>query len=120
MRESEETTAKRATEGDPVDREAGEATSRSGPERGARVRRIAAAGVVALLCVAGWVAGNAATAGPYTVIAWNDLGMHCVDGTDFSVFSLLPPYNNIHAQLTRKDGVDVDPASVRVTYEAIP
>jgi len=28
----------------------------------------------------------------FAVIAWNDLGMHCMDG-DYSVFSLLPPYN---------------------------
>ena len=35
----------------------------------------------------------------YTLLAWNDLGMHCVDGKDYSVFSILPPYNNLHAQL---------------------
>ncbi len=35
----------------------------------------------------------------YSLIAWNDLGMHCVDGKDYSVFSILPPYNNLHAQL---------------------
>ena len=34
----------------------------------------------------------------YTLLAWNDLGMHCMDGKDFSVFSILPPYNNLHAQ----------------------
>ena len=39
--------------------------------------------------------------GEYKLIGWNDLGMHCVDD-DFSVFSILPPYNNIWAQLVRQ------------------
>ena len=34
----------------------------------------------------------------YKLIAWNDLGMHCVDDT-FDAFSILPPYNNLWAQL---------------------
>jgi len=42
--------------------------------------------------------------GTYTLLAWNDLGMHCMDGSDFSVFSILPPYNNLNAQLIKKDG----------------
>jgi hypothetical protein len=40
--------------------------------------------------------------GNYTLVAWNDLGMHCVDGKDYSVFSILPPYNNLHAHLISK------------------
>ncbi|MBD3800982.1 MAG: hypothetical protein IE886_05935, partial [Campylobacterales bacterium] len=39
------------------------------------------------------------TTADYTLLAWNDLGMHCMDGKDFSVFSILPPYNNLNAQL---------------------
>lgn len=35
----------------------------------------------------------------YTLLAWSELGMHCMDGKDYSVFSVLPPYNTIHAQL---------------------
>ncbi|MCZ7634918.1 MAG: hypothetical protein M5U12_01925 [Verrucomicrobia bacterium] len=34
----------------------------------------------------------------HALVGWNDLGMHCLDA-DFSVFSLLPPFNTIHAQL---------------------
>ena len=26
----------------------------------------------------------------YTIVGWNDLGMHCIDN-DFSVMSILPP-----------------------------
>jgi hypothetical protein len=38
----------------------------------------------------------------YALIAWSELGMHCIDGKDYSVFSVLPPYNIIHAQLVQK------------------
>lgn len=57
-------------------------------------------------------AGNKATASlTYTVsgtpvvsakgtylFAWNDLGMHCMD-SDYSIFTLLPPFNDLNAQL---------------------
>ena len=39
-----------------------------------------------------------AQTGRYKLIAWNDLGMHCVDDS-FDAFSILPPYNNLWAQL---------------------
>ena len=34
----------------------------------------------------------------YTIVGWNNLGMHCLD-SDFSVFSILPPYNTFHGQV---------------------
>jgi hypothetical protein len=37
----------------------------------------------------------------YILIGWNDLGMHC-SNKDFSKIAVLPPYNNIHAQLILK------------------
>jgi hypothetical protein len=39
----------------------------------------------------------------WTVIAWNDLGMHCMD-KDYSVFGILPPFNNLHVQLIDNTG----------------
>ncbi|RME91451.1 MAG: hypothetical protein D6766_11855, partial [Verrucomicrobia bacterium] len=52
------------------------------------------------------------------LLGWNDLGMHCMD-SDYSVFSILPPYNTIHAQLIVQ-GRRVDQASgYTVTYEAV-
>lgn len=59
--------------------------------------------------------------GKYTLVAWNDLGMHCVDGKDYSVFSILPPYNNLHAHLISKDattGKNIT-SGVTLTYEAV-
>jgi hypothetical protein len=58
-------------------------------------------------------------AADWTLVGWNNLGMHCMDA-DYSVFSLLPPYNTIHAQLIDPQGRLVqDPAGVTVTYEAV-
>jgi len=40
--------------------------------------------------------GAPAQNGEYIVIGWNDLGMHCYD-LDYSVMSVLPPYNTLWA-----------------------
>lgn len=60
--------------------------------------------------------------GSYTLLAWNDLGMHCVDGKDYSVFSILPPYNNLKAQLILKNGTSNKhvTSGVAVSYESAP
>ncbi|MDD5366270.1 MAG: hypothetical protein PHR30_13105 [Gallionellaceae bacterium] len=58
------------------------------------------------------------TASGYTLLAWNDLGMHCMDG-DFSVFSILPPYNNLHAQLVDQTNNGVVTQGVTLTYESM-
>ncbi len=55
--------------------------------------------------------------GSYVLSAWNDLGMHCMDGNDYSVFSILPPYNNLHAQIKNKNG-DLVTSGVTLTYES--
>ena len=58
--------------------------------------------------------------GPFKVIGWNDLGMHCMDGKDYSVFGVLPPYNTIHAHLVDMSGSLVTaPAGFTVTYQAV-
>ena len=54
----------------------------------------------------------------YSLLAWNDLGMHCVDGKDYSVFSILPPYNNLHAQLVNKTTNKQVNTGVTLTYES--
>ncbi len=75
-----------------------------------------------LTCGVVAVSSGPAFAAGYTVIGWNNLGMHCMDA-DFSTLCLLPPYNTIHAQVIDPTGVRVqDPmaAGIVVTYEAIP
>jgi hypothetical protein len=55
----------------------------------------------------------------WTVVAWNNLGMHCMDA-DFGVFSILPPYNTIQAQVVDPEGRLIsDPGRVTLTYRAV-
>ncbi len=39
--------------------------------------------------------------GDYSIVAANDLGMHCAD-LDYQIFSILPPFNVVHAQVILK------------------
>jgi len=55
--------------------------------------------------------------GGWTVVGWNNLGMHCLDA-DFSVFAILPPYNTIHAQVMDPSGALVS-SGISVTYQAV-
>lgn len=53
------------------------------------------------------------------LIGWNNLGMHCMDD-DYSVFSILPPYNTVDCQLIDSTGKLVKSGSgITMTYEAI-
>ena len=58
--------------------------------------------------------------GTYQIFSVNDLGMHCMD-EDYSVFSVLPPFNTLHAQVIKKGRKPVlmTPASIDVRYRAI-
>ena len=57
--------------------------------------------------------------GSYTLLAWNNLGMHCMDGKDYSMFSILPPYNTLNAQLIDTVNNKVVSQGVTLTYEAM-
>jgi len=62
-----------------------------------------------------------AVASAYTLVAWSELGMHCIDGKDYSIFSVLPPYNVIHAQLLKKGEPPVPVTTgVTISYLATP
>src|SRR5574340_1262562 len=41
------------------------------------------------------------TASGYTLIVWNELGMHCISPS-FKNMSILPPYNNLMVQEIKK------------------
>jgi len=45
--------------------------------------------------------GGGVTNGNYIVVAYNDLGMHCMN-QDHSVFTILPPYNTLVAQVIKR------------------
>jgi hypothetical protein len=61
---------------------------------------------------------SAAVAGNYTLLAWNNLGMHCYDGNDYSIFAILPPLNTVNAQLVNKTTGGVVTSGVTLTYQA--
>lgn len=57
-------------------------------------------------------------AAPNQVLGWNNLGMHCMD-SDYSVFSILPPYNTVEAQLIVGGRLVTNAAGYSVTYQAV-
>jgi ferredoxin len=52
------------------------------------------------------------------ILSWNNLGMHCMD-SDYSVFSILPPYNTIEAQLIVNGFLVTNGAGYSITYQAV-
>lgn len=63
--------------------------------------------------------GGTPLTGKFALLAWNDLGMHCMDGKDYSMFSILPPFNNLHAQLVNATTGKAVTTGVTLTYEAM-
>lgn len=57
---------------------------------------------ILLLALVTTVLSVDASAQTYVLLGWNDLGMHCAN-RDFSKAVVLPPYNNVRAQLVRKN-----------------
>jgi hypothetical protein len=59
--------------------------------------------------------------GRHTLLAANDLGMHCAD-LDYRVFSILPPFNVVHAQVIERNHQGrpriLDDSTVEVVYSA--
>jgi hypothetical protein len=51
----------------------------------------------------------------YTVLAWNDLGMHC-DQDDYSYFMVLPPFNTLHAQVVDRTADKLVGSGITVSY----
>ncbi len=78
--------------------------------------RLSVARYVLLLLATGlpW----AVSAANSTVLGWNNLGMHCMD-SDYSVFSILPPYNTVEAQLIVGGLLVTNGAGYTVTYQAV-
>jgi len=67
-----------------------------------------------LLCTVALTGGAASN----QILGWNNLGMHCMD-SDYSVFSILPPYNTIEAQLIVNGRLVTNGAGYTVTYQAV-
>jgi len=71
-------------------------------------------------CGGGNGGGNANLSGSVTVLGFNDLGMHCMN-QDFSELMILPPFNNMHAQVIDRGGEEprIVTSGIAVSY-AIP
>lgn len=53
----------------------------------------------------------------YVVVAYNELGMHCMQN-DFSQMMILPPFNTLHAQVLKRGmGPDIMTGDITVTFE---
>ena len=59
-----------------------------------------------------------ANAASSTILGWNNLGMHCMD-SDYSIFSVLPPYNTIECQLIVGGKLVTNGEVYTVTYQAV-
>ena len=57
--------------------------------------------LIPLLLLLNAAFASAAATGDHVVISWNDLGMHCMN-QNHSVLSILPPYNNLYAQVIQR------------------
>ncbi len=88
-----------------------------------------AAGLIVLLTGCGEHEGPGGPSGTspvtsknYRVLAANDLGMHCADKDD-QIFSILPPFNVVHAQVVKTGANGANPrlltdSDIEVAYQA--
>jgi len=57
--------------------------------------------------------------GDYSVFAWNDLGMHCLNPT-YDKLVILPPYNNLMAQVVKRgDPPEIVASGITVEYAIV-
>ena len=74
--------------------------------------------VLGVLLAFATVEPRSAHAAGAQILGWNNLGMHCMD-SDYSVFSILPPYNTVDAQLIVNGALVTASNGYTVTYQAI-
>jgi hypothetical protein len=84
------------------------------PNNRAAMKKLSSIVLVALLMAP----APSARAASAQLLGWNNLGMHCMD-SDYSVFSILPPYNTIEAQLIVGGQLVTNGTGYTVTYQAV-
>ncbi len=76
----------------------------------------------AMVCGALGATQPARAATNYTILGWNNLGMHCMD-SDYSIFSVLPPFNSFQAQVIKSinntQTVLMTASSISLTYQSV-
>lgn len=83
-----------------------------------RILRLVRMTALAAACWAGDSRTGTSSGTGWKVIGWNDLGMHCVDGKDYSIYSILPPFNTFHAHVINSSGKLVT-SGITMTYQAV-
>ncbi|MFO1489267.1 MAG: PKD domain-containing protein [Verrucomicrobiota bacterium] len=86
----------------------------STPNQPVNMKKMLVRSICGLLCAA----AASALAASNQLVGWNNLGMHCMD-SDYSVFSILPPYNTIEAQLIVGGKLVTNGSGYTVTYQAV-
>ncbi|MGJ8651426.1 MAG: Ig-like domain-containing protein [Opitutaceae bacterium] len=85
------------------------------------IQPLGATVVIALACSYAWgleTASEPEINSGWTLMTWNDLGMHCMD-EDFAVFAILPPFNTLNAQLIDRNGNRITgTAGIELFYQA--
>lgn len=76
-----------------------------------RVRSLRALVLLSSLCALPGASAAPADLGTHIVLTWNDLGMHCMN-QDHDQISILPPYNDLVAQVIRRGDASTLPAIV--------
>jgi len=80
------------------------------------------AAVVSVVCMSSCSetgTNNPAITGEYSVFAWNDLGMHCLNPT-YDKVVILPPYNNLMAQVVKRgSSPEIVTTGITVTYKIL-
>ncbi len=62
----------------------------------------------------------ASVASKAVLLGWSDTGLHEMNGTDHSIYSLVPPFNTVRAQLVLNGKLVTSADRISVTYEAAP
>ena len=63
--------------------------------------------------------GSGVTLAKYSVFAWNDLGMHCLNPT-YDTLVILPPYNNLWVQVVKRGNPpQIMTAGIEVSYSLV-
>ena len=73
---------------------------------------------VFLFCSLAFLPGNSPAA-VNTLVGWSESGLHELEGNDFSIYALQPPYSTIHAQMMSGGLLVTNPGGITITYQAV-
>ncbi len=75
--------------------------------------------VTLLVAALSWMSPGRAGAANTVLVGWSEVGLHELDASDFSLYSLMPPYSTVHAQLISGGKLVTNATGFTVTYQAV-